>query len=164
MTNGDLGANEWLVDEMFESYQKDPNSVDPAWVEYFRKNGRISGAATSAPVNTPANTPVGNPIAGAPNGGVPPTPKAQVKPVVPAAPVAAAPVTQAAPAQPVQVTQQEVFKERGKTEPTPADPQVKPAPVVAAVNTIEPFSNSISPLFHVFTPCCIHIGKFSYIN
>ena len=139
MTNGDLGANEWLADEMFESYQKDPNSVDPAWVEYFRKNGRITGAATSAPVNTPAITPVGNPIAGAPNGGVPPTPKAQVKPVAPAAPVAAA------PAQPVQVvqqvTQQEVFKERGKTEPTPADPQVKPAPVVAA-----PGSARVEPL------------------
>ena len=31
VTNGDLGANEWLADEMFDSYQKDPNSVDPAW-------------------------------------------------------------------------------------------------------------------------------------
>ena len=137
MTNGDLGANEWLVDEMFESYQKDPNSVDPAWVEYFRKNGRISGAVSSAPSVSQAVTqaaPVGNPIAGAPNGGVPPRPKAESKPV-------AAPVTQAAPAQPVQVTQQEVFKERGKTEPTPADPQVKPAPVVAA-----PGSARVEPL------------------
>jgi 2-oxoglutarate decarboxylase len=31
-----FGANEWLVDEMFERYQKDPNSVDKAWWEFFK--------------------------------------------------------------------------------------------------------------------------------
>ena len=65
MTNGDLGANEWLADEMFESYQKDPNSVDPAWVEYFRKNGMLNGqvSATAA-----SSAPVGNALPTAPNG------------------------------------------------------------------------------------------------
>ena len=71
MTNGDLGANEWLADEMFESYQKDPNSVDPAWVEYFRKQGMVSAAA---PSNNVSGVPqqvanAGNPLATAPNGG-----------------------------------------------------------------------------------------------
>ena len=27
----DFGANEWLVDEMYERYQRDPASVDKAW-------------------------------------------------------------------------------------------------------------------------------------
>ena len=34
---------------------------------------------------------------------------------------------------------------------------------VAEVNTLDPFSNSTSPLFQVLMPCCIHRGKFSYI-
>ena len=31
-----FGANEWLVDEMYEQYQKDPKSVDPAWWDFFK--------------------------------------------------------------------------------------------------------------------------------
>ncbi len=31
-----FGANEWLVDEMYERYQQDPNSVDRAWWEFFK--------------------------------------------------------------------------------------------------------------------------------
>jgi len=35
----DFGANEWLVEEMFEQYQQDPDSVDATWAAYFRANG-----------------------------------------------------------------------------------------------------------------------------
>jgi 2-oxoglutarate dehydrogenase E1 component len=129
VTNGDLGANEWLVDEMFEAYQKDPNSVDPTWVEYFRKNGRITGTSSVA-----TSAPVGTPIATAPNGGVPPVPKAQTKVSAPVTPAPAQPVAQ-------QMAQQDVLKDRGRVEPTPADPQVKPAPVVSA-----PSSARVEPL------------------
>ncbi len=31
-----FGANEWLVDEMYERYKQDPNSVDKAWWDFFR--------------------------------------------------------------------------------------------------------------------------------
>ncbi len=31
-----FGANEWLVDEMYEQYQRDPNSVDKAWWDFFK--------------------------------------------------------------------------------------------------------------------------------
>ena len=150
VTNGDLGANEWLADEMFEAFQKDPNSVDPAWIEYFRKNGMVAGSvATSSAPNSPQTAPVGNPIAGAPNGGVPPTPKASIptpapvqaapvaQPVV-QTPIAAAPVVSATP---VAASNQQVLNNRNKPEPTPADPQVKPAPVVAA-----PSSARVEPL------------------
>src|SRR5689334_14304716 len=35
----DFGANEWLVDEMYERYQRDPDSVDKAWWDFFEKRG-----------------------------------------------------------------------------------------------------------------------------
>jgi multifunctional 2-oxoglutarate metabolism enzyme len=43
----DFGANEWLVEEIFEQYQKDPGSVDPSWKSYFdSRNGRANGNGT----------------------------------------------------------------------------------------------------------------------
>ena len=49
----DLGANEWLVEEMYDQYQRDPQSVDPIWVEYFKTSppaGSENGIhGTSAP-------------------------------------------------------------------------------------------------------------------
>jgi 2-oxoglutarate dehydrogenase E1 component len=35
-----FGANEWLVDEMYERYQKDPDSVDKVWWDFFGKDQR----------------------------------------------------------------------------------------------------------------------------
>jgi len=32
---GSFGPNEWLVDEMFEKYLADPNSVDAAWANFL---------------------------------------------------------------------------------------------------------------------------------
>ena len=44
--SGDFGANEWLVDEMYDQYKKDPKSVSPEWVKYFKSNG--SGGETES--------------------------------------------------------------------------------------------------------------------
>ena len=35
---------------------------------------------------------------------------------------------------------------------------------VAAATILDLFSNSILPLFQLTTPCCIHLGKFSYAS
>ena len=35
----DFGANEWLVEQMFEQWQADPASVDPAWQSVQDANG-----------------------------------------------------------------------------------------------------------------------------
>jgi multifunctional 2-oxoglutarate metabolism enzyme len=43
--SSDFGANEWLVDEMYERYQEDPNSVDKAWWEFFRSRDRGSSGS-----------------------------------------------------------------------------------------------------------------------
>ena len=60
MSAQDFGANDWLVDEMYEQFLQDPSSVDPAWVEYFKTNKPGAPATTAAPSK-----------------GVPPIPKAQ---------------------------------------------------------------------------------------
>ncbi len=33
-----FGANEWLVDEMYEKYVQDPNSVDKVWWDFFGRS------------------------------------------------------------------------------------------------------------------------------
>ena len=42
----DFGANDWLLEEMYEQYSDDPNSVDAAWAQYFATHGDPSGGAT----------------------------------------------------------------------------------------------------------------------
>ena len=37
---GDFGANEWLVEEMYERYLADPNAVDAAWHDFFADYAR----------------------------------------------------------------------------------------------------------------------------
>jgi multifunctional 2-oxoglutarate metabolism enzyme len=46
-----FGPNEWLVDEIYQQYLQDPNSVDRAWWDFFAdyKPGSDAGGATSAP-------------------------------------------------------------------------------------------------------------------
>jgi len=110
----DFGANDWLVDEMYEQYLQDPSSVDPAWIEYFKNNKPgTPAAATSA-------TPVSK--------GVPPVPKAQLKNEA-VAPIVEQQVQASVAPTPVQHVQP-VVRETATVQPTPADPVVKPAPVL----------------------------------
>jgi 2-oxoglutarate dehydrogenase E1 component len=125
----DFGANDWLVDEMYEQYLQDPSSVDPAWVEYFKTN------KPGSPVAQTSSAPKG----------VPPIPKAQQQAAAPApvaqpAPVAAAPVAQPAPVAAAPVSQP-IVRETATAQPTPADPVVKPAPVL-----ITPGASSLEPI------------------
>ncbi|WP_218967806.1 2-oxoglutarate dehydrogenase E1 subunit family protein, partial [Klebsiella pneumoniae] len=41
----DFGANDWLLEEMYERYTADPASVDASWAEYFASHapGRGTG-------------------------------------------------------------------------------------------------------------------------
>jgi len=57
----DFGANQWLVDEMWDLYQKDPQLVDEKWWPIFQqRSGDTSGqpvvAAAPAPTPPPAPT------------------------------------------------------------------------------------------------------------
>ena len=117
----DFGANDWLVEEMYERYQSDPASVPSEWVTYFQNNPQVADK---------------------PKGGTPPTPKpvtppnisvqisVQPTPAAPA-PVAAAPVAPAT---------QPVVRTLASTPATPADPVAKPMPtlVTPSASTLEP--------------------------
>ncbi|MFZ2166601.1 MAG: hypothetical protein WAV45_14130, partial [Propionibacteriaceae bacterium] len=64
-----FGANDWLIEEMYEQYTNDPASVDASWVTYFQQH-----AGTSAPV-APAQAPpapaLAAPVASAPTPAAP---------------------------------------------------------------------------------------------
>ena len=124
--SADFGANDWLVEEMYERYLQDPNSVEPSWIEYFKTNNfasNASGSTTTTNLNSAQR-------------GVPPVPKAQMRAEVPAqaappAPIAAAVATPATQTnQPQFTATQPVVTPVAKQTPTPADPIRNPAPVV----------------------------------
>ncbi len=110
----EFGANEWLVDEMYERYQQDPASVDKAWLAFFKD--RPTGDVAAAEGNgTPAPAKEAAPA------------KESRSPAKAASPAAAKP---AAPAKPPAPT-----KPPAKTTPATdvqprpdAPPAAKPAP------------------------------------
>ena len=94
----DFGANEWLVDELYEKYQQDKNLVDKAWWSFFESYtpGAESASANgaSAPAATPPPTPAAPapaPAAQAPAPAAPPAPATPSAPAPPSAPASAAP-------------------------------------------------------------------------
>ncbi|WEK13854.1 MAG: multifunctional oxoglutarate decarboxylase/oxoglutarate dehydrogenase thiamine pyrophosphate-binding subunit/dihydrolipoyllysine-residue succinyltransferase subunit [Candidatus Microbacterium phytovorans] len=57
--DGEFGANEWLVAEMYEQYTKDRNSVDQAWwpiLESYRPDAEDAAPAAPAEAAAPAPT------------------------------------------------------------------------------------------------------------
>ena len=129
MSAQDFGANDWLVDEMYEHYLADPSSVDPAWGEYFKNNK--PGSSPTSPASQ-ASKPVSK--------GVPPVPKAQKISAPAAASMPVTPPTPVAPSVPVAPLQQPIVRETATRQPTPADPVFKPAPVLStpSASTLEP--------------------------
>ncbi len=129
----DFGANEWLVDEMYEQYTKDPSGLDPAWLKYFATHGGPNSNGT--------------PAAGAVS--APPTPVAAPAPAVEAAPAASpapsapAPVAKPRPAakaaEPASGTTNPVPKESRPAAPTTASDEptytvLRGAPARTAAN------------------------------
>ncbi|NSC23880.1 multifunctional oxoglutarate decarboxylase/oxoglutarate dehydrogenase thiamine pyrophosphate-binding subunit/dihydrolipoyllysine-residue succinyltransferase subunit [Streptomyces albus subsp. chlorinus] len=106
-----FGPNEWLVDEIYQQYLQDPNSVDRAWWDFFADYQPESADGASAPdgAGTPRDT------SPAPAKTAPQAASAPAQPAQASAPApAAAPARpQAEPAQPP------------KAQPKPAEP--KPA-------------------------------------
>ena len=59
--SGNFGANEWIVEEMYERYRRDPTSVDAAWHDFFVDYRPADAARThdgppARPVPTEART------------------------------------------------------------------------------------------------------------
>ena len=54
-TSGEFGANEWLVDELYERYLIDKQSVDESWwpvLESYHQTANTPAAAPAASVVT----------------------------------------------------------------------------------------------------------------
>jgi 2-oxoglutarate decarboxylase len=89
-----FGPNEWLVDEMYERYQEDPNSVDQAWWDFFRDRGNGSPApaaetSRTAEVGEGSTTPAST---ATPTSATPADPAAATAPASPpASPIPASP-------------------------------------------------------------------------
>ncbi|WP_457030314.1 2-oxoglutarate dehydrogenase E1 subunit family protein, partial [Kitasatospora sp. P5_F3] len=90
-----FGPNEWLVDEIYQQYLQDPNSVDRAWWDFFAD---YKPGTEVTPV-TQAATQVGpTPTAVAAPAPAPAAVQAAPAPAAPAAAPVAAPVAAPAPA------------------------------------------------------------------
>ncbi len=117
ISHSDFGANEWLVEEMYERFRADPSSVDEAWHEFFSDyrpphspavtdTARLPDNAGPPDTGTPPATPGTSPQAVAAtgpeaNGGGPSpaaVPPRQAAPTAPAPQPAAKPPAPQAPA------------------------------------------------------------------
>ncbi|MGA5247496.1 multifunctional oxoglutarate decarboxylase/oxoglutarate dehydrogenase thiamine pyrophosphate-binding subunit/dihydrolipoyllysine-residue succinyltransferase subunit [Streptomyces pseudogriseolus] len=92
-----FGANEWLVDEIYQQYLQDPNSVDRAWWDFFA-DYKPGAPATSAPAGDAAAGAAVTPTAPSRPAASAQAPAPAAKPA--AAPAAKAPAQAPAPAQP----------------------------------------------------------------
>ncbi|MEU3550925.1 multifunctional oxoglutarate decarboxylase/oxoglutarate dehydrogenase thiamine pyrophosphate-binding subunit/dihydrolipoyllysine-residue succinyltransferase subunit [Streptomyces longwoodensis] len=133
-----FGPNEWLVDEIYQQYLQDPNSVDRAWWDFFAdyKPGAPSGpaAAGTAATGAAGTTPTPAPAASA-------APADRTPAAAPATPAPAAPA-QAAPAAPAA----KAPAAPAPAKPAAAAPAAKPAAAKAAPATEAPAGPEYVPL------------------
>ncbi|KWT56504.1 alpha-ketoglutarate decarboxylase [Streptomyces albus subsp. albus] len=138
-----FGPNEWLVDEIYQQYLQDPNSVDRAWWDFFADYKPGAGAAAPAAASdgapaTPASGTGQAAQAAAPSAPAAPARPAQqpaapaaepaaAQPAAPAKPAASAPApAKAAPAKaaPVKTAQPAAKKDDVKADEAPAGPEL----------------------------------------
>ncbi|HEY9310420.1 MAG TPA: multifunctional oxoglutarate decarboxylase/oxoglutarate dehydrogenase thiamine pyrophosphate-binding subunit/dihydrolipoyllysine-residue succinyltransferase subunit [Microbacterium sp.] len=122
---GEFGANEWLVEELYEQFKIDRNSVDKAWWPVLEAYHPADGAAPTAPSAPAAETPA--------TGATPPAASEEPRPVTAPIPVIGAqPVarTTARPAAP-----QPIPAQAPKAQPSSSAEQ--PQPQADVVTTLK---------------------------
>ncbi|MEU8587836.1 multifunctional oxoglutarate decarboxylase/oxoglutarate dehydrogenase thiamine pyrophosphate-binding subunit/dihydrolipoyllysine-residue succinyltransferase subunit [Streptomyces sp. NPDC048664] len=119
-----FGANEWLVDEIYQQYLQDPNSVDRAWWDFFA-DYKPGAPASPAPSASPA--PAGTAAAGAAETTSAAKATAAQAAPAPAAPAVPAPASQAAPAKPAAAPAAAPVKPAAAAPAAPAKPAAAPA-------------------------------------
>ncbi|MGU3431746.1 multifunctional oxoglutarate decarboxylase/oxoglutarate dehydrogenase thiamine pyrophosphate-binding subunit/dihydrolipoyllysine-residue succinyltransferase subunit [Actinomycetes bacterium M1A6_2h] len=107
----EFGQNQWLVDEMYQRFQKDPESVDASWHE-FLTNYSPDAAATTGTASNGKN--------GSPSDKGAPKPETKTPPAAPAAPKTEKPKAEAPKA------------DAPKSSALSHDSNAKPAPAKAA--------------------------------
>ncbi|MFC8146592.1 multifunctional oxoglutarate decarboxylase/oxoglutarate dehydrogenase thiamine pyrophosphate-binding subunit/dihydrolipoyllysine-residue succinyltransferase subunit [Streptomyces paradoxus] len=123
-----FGANEWLVDEIYQQYLQDPNSVDRAWWDFFA-DYKPGAAAASAPAGTAAAGAAGTTTAPAAAPAAPaqaPAPAAE-KPAAAPAPAPAPAPAQAKPAAQAPAPAQAAPAAKPAAKPAAAPKKAEPA-------------------------------------
>ncbi|AKK10843.1 multifunctional oxoglutarate decarboxylase/oxoglutarate dehydrogenase thiamine pyrophosphate-binding subunit/dihydrolipoyllysine-residue succinyltransferase subunit [Corynebacterium uterequi] len=121
-----FGQNQWLVDDMYQQFKKDPSSVGPEWRELFEAEGAPNSVA-SKPAGTTTTTPVQKPESA----------KTSAKP-------ASAPSAPSTASQPHEA--QQVAEEKAKKAEKPAR-KAKPSPMDLAKDAPKPGSALIKGMF-----------------
>ncbi|MHB1444412.1 MAG: 2-oxoglutarate dehydrogenase E1 subunit family protein, partial [Acidimicrobiales bacterium] len=89
-----FGPNAWLVDDMYEQYRQNPDSVSESWQEFFSDYRRGDESRSPSATKPAAAVPAATPAPPAADAGRPAVPSAAVSPGSPAPVTAAtAPVT-----------------------------------------------------------------------
>lgn len=115
-SSGEFGANEWLVDEMYELYVKDKNLVDKTWWPVLENYHPTDGMAAGAPAES---------------GGEAPSAEQPAATAAPAASPATNPATPVARTTSVQAKPQPIPADAPATAPiatVPADAEPQPEP------------------------------------
>lgn len=121
-----FGPNEWLVDEIYQQYLQDPNSVDRAWWDFFADYKPGTSGTADKPVPGAAAAGAAVPTAPAVTA---PTATDHTAPAAPAQPAAQAPAP-AAPAAPAPAPAAPATP--AKAAPAPAPAKAAPAPAAKA--------------------------------
>ncbi|HWM17834.1 MAG TPA: multifunctional oxoglutarate decarboxylase/oxoglutarate dehydrogenase thiamine pyrophosphate-binding subunit/dihydrolipoyllysine-residue succinyltransferase subunit, partial [Microbacterium sp.] len=139
-SEGEFGANEWLVDELYEQYKVDKNSVDKAWWPILEAYQPVDTTASAAADPAAAEAPAAAaPPAEAAAPAAAPEPASPAEPATPPAPSgsateAAPPTAQAPEAHPMTAPVPVIGSQPvARTTARPAAPQPIPAqaPAVA---------------------------------
>lgn len=133
---GEFGANEWLVDEMYEQFKTDKNSVDPSWWPILEKyhQSALADAPPPASASEPAPAPSPAPVAmDAPEAAPPSAPAAS------SVPPASVPITGS---QPVART----TSAPPQRQPIPAQAPAATSAPAATAEAEDPAEDTVSPL------------------
>ncbi|WP_170026441.1 multifunctional oxoglutarate decarboxylase/oxoglutarate dehydrogenase thiamine pyrophosphate-binding subunit/dihydrolipoyllysine-residue succinyltransferase subunit [Planctomonas sp. JC2975] len=147
--SGEFGANEWLVDELYEQYIVDKNSVDRSWWPILEAYTPGKAEAANRPSPDAAPSGQAQPAAAAPEASapaatpavIPPAPAAQPSAAAPSAPAVAAPAP-AAPVPPAPATSPVQADTASATQPVARTTSIapRPAPVPADAPVTSPQS------------------------
>ena len=152
-SEGEFGANEWLVDELYEQFKVDRNSVDKAWwpvleayhpVDVTDSPAESAAPAASAPATPAAPAPAAPAAASEPHPVTAPIAVVGAQPVArtTAKPAAPAPIPAQAPTQPVTGAQSPVEEDtvtvlKGMTKSLAANmDQSLTVPTATSVRTV----------------------------
>ncbi len=140
-----FGTNEWLVDEIYQAYLRDKNSVDPAWWEFFADYTPSSDTGIHRILTRPAtpaggeSTSTGAPAASAAPAAAPPAPAPAATQSAPA-PAQGAPAPAPAAPAPAPAAPAPAAKSAAPAAPAPAK-SAAPAPAKSAAP-----AENVSPL------------------